>query len=272
MTTKECQDAAAALKYVFQSTEVGELYSEELYAAKNAHQVRRPRGPGPSLWGAIGKIVYRVIFDVSCVFTNPLFLLFVSTVGLHYRCTLLLRALLETMLKPMLDLLPTGVEYVRVIGQPLKVKDTQPWSERDCPGQDVTSLTVLNPALAQKLVHPFIMLAHLFLVASLEDKMDDLFLGGEGKENGKENVAALINEPLRLFTEDKKRDQHCKILIRRHTSLECVCWHLISDMYGFGLDGSYKQICESAERQNSNARVDPLVRDTIFKLYPVIFG
>lgn len=53
------------------------------------------------------------------------------------------------------------------------------------------------------------------------------------------------------MTEDQKRDKHYKTLIRRHitstTSLECVCWHLISTMYGFGQNGQYKQIAESAE-------------------------
>jgi hypothetical protein len=161
------------------------------------------------------------------------------------------RALLETMLKLLRDPLPTGVEYVRVVDQPIRVKDTWSGLEQIQPGQDVESLTVFDPDLAE-LVHPFVKLTHLKLVASLlQDKMDDLFMDGEDKENGEENVAATLIESLQLLTEDQKRDKHYKTLIRRHTtsttSLECVCWHLISTMYGFGQDGQYKQIAESAE-------------------------
>jgi hypothetical protein len=53
MAIKECQDAAAALKHVFESTEVGALYKEELIAAFAAHRFRQ----GDSNWNSIGKIV-----------------------------------------------------------------------------------------------------------------------------------------------------------------------------------------------------------------------
>jgi hypothetical protein len=171
------------------------------------------------------------------------------------------RYLLEAMLKPMRDPLPTGVAYVRNAGEKLKVVDNRKDSERRAPGQDITSLTALNPALAEKLIHPLIPCAHSILVKSLEDKMDDLFPDGVDKEN-----AAPIDEPLLLLTDLRIRDNNYKTLIRQCTSLEIVAWHLFSEVYGFGLDGNYKDI--GANTFN----VDPLVKDAVLKAYPIIYG
>jgi hypothetical protein len=79
MTTKECQDAAAALSHVFQSTEVGALYTAELMADEMASL--NSKGWGQTKRDGernIGKIVDSVIFDVSYAFTNPLFPLLFS--------------------------------------------------------------------------------------------------------------------------------------------------------------------------------------------------
>jgi hypothetical protein len=91
-------------------------------------------------------------------------------------------------------------------------------------------ITLLHLALAE-IVHPFIKLTHLKLVASLlQDKMDDLFPDGEDKENGEENVDATLIESLQLLTEDQKRDKHYKTLIRQHTTYTSH-WSLLWNVF-----------------------------------------
>jgi hypothetical protein len=169
--------------------------------------------------------------------------------------------------------LQTGMEYVRKSGQPLKVVDTRPLPERLRPGQDITSLTALNPALADKVIHPFIKLAHSFLVRSLQEKRDDLF-------QEEENEAPVEGIP-QLLTAPQKRDKRYKTLILEHDSLESAGWQMFSDMYGFTKDGEYKgnhQLCGHAEEATDTDRnsgtygLDPLVLQAVFKSYPIIFG